>query len=462
MHQELGASMANGTETPTRRAMGMALAAALLGWMFDGFEMGLFPLVGRPALKSLIGPEADQHFGLWFSAIMAMFLVGAACGGILFGWLGDRVGRVRAMVWSVATYAVFSGLCGFSQAPWQLAVLRFIASLGMGGEWALGVALVMEIWPAKFRPLLAGIIGAASNVGFLFIGLIGLGLTQVIDDLGGIFRAIGMPQAWVTPLLANSGWRLVLFIGATPAVLAFLIQVFVPESERWKHAAAGAPKNRVTDIFKGGLAKMALLGAVLGAVALLGTWGSVQWIPAWASKLSEEASRAAGSVGADVLVMAKAKSTAASLAQVASAAGAIVGCILGALFAQWTSRRIGYLALCVGSLATCQYLFRAPAELGWSFFGMVFLVGGLTAAFYGWLPLYLPELFPTRIRATGQGFAFNAGRVLAAVGTVGSGGLLTLFSEDYAAAGAITSMVYLLGIIFIWFCPETKNRPLPE
>jgi MFS family permease len=443
--------MTDTPQSPTRGAMAMALVAALLGWMFDGFEMGLFPLVGRPALKELIGPSGDQYYGWWFAAIMAMFLVGAACGGLLFGWLGDRIGRVRAMVWSVATYAVFSGLCGFSQAPYQLAILRFIASLGMGGEWALGVALVMEIWPSRFRPMLAGIIGAASNVGFLLIALIGLALTQVIDDLGGVLRAVGMPQAWITPLLANSGWRLLLFLGATPAVLALLIRLWVPESTRWKHAAATAPKNRVSDIFKGGLAKVALMGAVLGAIALLGTWGSVQWIPAWADKMSKVLPPGAH--------FAK---TATSLTQIASASGAIIGCILGALFAQWTSRRIGYFTLCVLSLATCQYIFRAPAELGWPFFLMVFAVGGLTAAFYGWLPLYLPELFPTRIRATGQGFAFNSGRVLAAAGTLGSGGLLTLFSEDYAAAGAITSLVYIIGIIFIWFCPETKGKPLPE
>jgi len=321
----------------------------------------------------------------------------------------------------------------------------------MGGEWALGVALVMEIWPSRFRPMLAGIIGAASNVGFLAIGLVGLGLSQVIDDLGGVLLSVGLPQAWVTPLLANSGWRLILFIGATPAVLAVLIQICVPESARWKHAAATAPKNRVSDIFKGGLAKVALLGALLGAIALLGTWGSVQWIPSWANKMSKVLPPDAH--------FAK---TATSLTQIASAGGAIIGCILGALFAQWTSRRIGYFTLCVLSLATCQYIFRAPAELGWPFFLMVFAVGGLTAAFYGWLPLYLPELFPTRIRATGQGFAFNSGRVLAAAGTIGSGGLLTLFNEDYAAAGAITCLVYILGMVVIWFCPETKGKPLPE
>src|SRR6185436_9636659 len=139
--------MASSPESDTKGRT-MALVAAFLGWMFDGLEMGLFPLAGRPALKELLRSSgSDGDIGPWFAGIIA---------GVLFGWLGDRVGRVKAMVWSVATYSVFSGLCGFVTAPWQLGVLRFIASLGMGGEWALGVALISEIWPAKSRPLLSG------------------------------------------------------------------------------------------------------------------------------------------------------------------------------------------------------------------------------------------------------------------------------------------------------------------
>src|SRR5258707_5804777 len=150
------------------RGRWMALTAALLGWLFDGLEMGLFPLVARPALKELLPPGADGkvadgEVALWFAGATAAFLVGAATGGVLFGWLGDRLGRVRAMTLSVLTYAVFSGLCGLANSPEQIAILRFVSALGMGGEWALGVALVMEIWPDNSRALLAGLIGAAAN-----------------------------------------------------------------------------------------------------------------------------------------------------------------------------------------------------------------------------------------------------------------------------------------------------------
>ena len=141
--------------TATGRGKWMVLLAALLGWLFDGFEMGLFPGISRPALIDLLGftgpitPEQENAIGLWFSLATAAFLVGAATGGVLFGWVGDRLGRVRAMTLSILTYALVSGVGGFAQAPWQIVAVRFIAALGMGGEWSLGVALVMEVWGGR-------------------------------------------------------------------------------------------------------------------------------------------------------------------------------------------------------------------------------------------------------------------------------------------------------------------------
>src|SRR6516164_6295185 len=132
--------MDSSVDSNISRGRWMALAAALLGWMFDGLEQGLFPLVARPALMDLLGSSEEGRIGLWFSVATAGFLVGAATGGVLFGWLGDRIGRVRAMMLSILTYAVFSGVCGLSQVAWQIAGLRFLSALGMGGEWSLGVA----------------------------------------------------------------------------------------------------------------------------------------------------------------------------------------------------------------------------------------------------------------------------------------------------------------------------------
>src|SRR5262245_21600617 len=156
------------------RGQWLVLIAAFLGWMFDGVEQGVFPLVARPALQDLLGVNADALIGPWMGYITALFLVGAACGGLCFGWLGDRLGRVRAMILSILAYSLFTGCCYFVKAPWQLGFFRFLAAVGMGGEWSLGVALVMECWPERRRPLLAGAIGAAANVGFGLVGGLGV------------------------------------------------------------------------------------------------------------------------------------------------------------------------------------------------------------------------------------------------------------------------------------------------
>ena len=165
--------MSSPATPPTSQRLFAVLAAAFLGWMFDGLEMGIFPIVARPALQQMQATAGaavtDAFVGDWMGIITATFLIGAALGGVVFGWLGDRIGRVRAMNLSILVYSVFTALIWFAQTPWHLAIARFVGALGMGGQWSLGVALVMEVWPEKHRPMLAGVIGAAANVGFALI-----------------------------------------------------------------------------------------------------------------------------------------------------------------------------------------------------------------------------------------------------------------------------------------------------
>jgi MFS family permease len=429
------------------RGQWLTLLAALLGWMFDGFEMGIFPLVARPALIDVMGLKEDARLAteassaaereaakrrvdgetnLWLGRATAAFLFGAALGGWFFGWLGDRLGRVNAMAASVLTYAAFTGLCGLAQEAWHFAALRFLSALGMGGEWALGVALVMESWPTSARPLLAGLIGAAGNVGYLLTVV----PVKALEASGSAMDA--------------GGWRWCLGLCVLPALLTFLLRMFVPESEKWKHAVAEAPRPRLADIFTPALWRRSVLAALLGSVALVGTWGSVQWIPPWVKART----------GRQDLT---------DLAQMCSAFGAILGCLVGAIVGHRLGRRVVYFSLCVGSLLICALLFRWLPEVNWLFFVVVFLTGALTASFYGWLPLYLPELFPTRVRATGQGFGFNAGRVIAAFGALFTGYLTKeVFGGDFARAGATISLVYLIGMAIVWLAPETGGQPLPE
>ena len=495
------------------RGKWMALIAALLGWMFDGFEIGLFPLIGRPALEDLLGlPAGDKIVSQWFGVIIAVFLLGAATGGVFFGWLGDRLGRVRAMSLSILTYAVFTGLCGFATEAWHIAVLRFIASLGMGGEWALGVALVTELWPDRSRAFLAGLIGAAANVGFLLVALISLVMGELLVEIHNLLMAIGLPPEMVEQLLANSGWRFLMIVGAFPAVLVFFIRLFVPESKRWEHekergatshwanrdltgvviGAVGAgliiylwspmgeksiqewlrrfgtllglviaiigfmyPVMRYLaraqsagTMVPGSLAmvrRRMLLGAALAGVALLGTWGIVQWTVGWASELAgKELPRAK------------------EYTQIALAIGAIIGTIAAALTGDWLGRRPTYAILCILSIGSCLMLYQTNNSFNNSFLFWSFVVGATTASFYGWFPLYMPELFPTSVRATAQGFAYNFGRVIAAIGGLQTATLMGMWDNSFPKAGSVLSAIYLLGTVIIWFGPETKGKPLPD
>jgi MFS transporter, SHS family, sialic acid transporter len=487
----------------------MALTAALLGWMFDGFEMGLFPLIGGPALNDLLGPSSAAQATQWFGAIIAVFLVGAATGGVFFGWLGDRVGRVRAMALSIFTYAVFTGLCGFATEAWHIAALRFVASLGMGGEWSLGVALVNEIWPNKSRALIAGLIGAAANLGFLMVGLLSIGLLRFIGAVEGLLLGIGMPNAMVSRLLANSGWRFLMISGALPALMVFFIRLFVPESKKWEHerargatshwsngdligvsvgclasiaiiwswSPAGTGPGTAAIITAAGVAaalwgflfpvrrylaraisagslapqqrrlviKHMLLGAGLAGVALLGTWGSIQWAPRWAFQLEPDPRRYAR-----------------EYTQISSALGAIVFPIIAGVVAGKFGRRITYAVLCAGSILSCLMLYQGNDRFDNFFLLSIFLAGGITAAFYGWFPLYLPELFPTVVRATGQGFSYNFGRILAAVGGLQTATLMGFFGGSFPMAGSVLTVFYAVGLVIIWLGPETLGKQLPE
>jgi MFS family permease len=502
------------------RGRWMALTAALLGWMFDGLEMGLFPQVARPSLLDLLGPGNEAKIGQWIAVATASFLVGAATGGVLFGWLGDRLGRVRAMTLSVLTYAIFTGLCSVAAAPWHLAALRFVSALGMGGEWSLGVALVMEVWPNQSRAFLAGLIGAAANVGYLLVGVLMLGLGLVLDALPSWFATVGISESVTNKLTAFSGWRLLMMTGAVPALLTFFIRLFVPESHRWEEERArGATSHwAARDLMGVGLGASAaiaiiylwtadfswpislsgsvlaliivtlgylypavrylqrlairgdhaadawqptvrrmLLAACLSGVPLLGTWAAIQWAPAWADQLANPTGTDGRSeVGAPGVPEAKAYT------QICMSTGAIVGTIAAAFLGDWLGRRISYSLLCLASLGSVLLFFLGNKTFGPLFLVTVFLAGGISASFYGWLPLYLPELFRTRVRATGQGFSFNFGRIIAAVGALQTGQLMGLFGGKYPVACSIMSLIYLVGLALIWLAPETRGKPLPE
>jgi len=407
----------------------LILIVAMLGWMFDGLEMGLFPIAARPALIDLmhLGNDAgmvgtqEAAIAQWISYLVALFLVGAACGGLLFGWMGDRVGRVRSMALSIMVYSVFTAGCYFATAPWQLGVFRFLAALGMGGEWALGVALVVESWPDRFRPLLAGLIGAAGNLGYLLIAVLAMTFE-------------------VTP----DSWRWTMLIGAFPAVLALIVITMIPESQRWKESVKQAAAKPIREIFTTRLVWPTLLATAFASIALIGSWAAVNgFLPSWADQLAGPENPHAKAV-----------------VQFVTCTGCLTGCLLAALLGTRIGRRPTFFCLCLASLLICGVLFRVLDEYNTLFLVMAGLAGCATGSFYGWFPLYLPELFPTRVRTTGQGLCYNFGRILAAIAALTTGHLMQLFDGSYARACGTITLVYLFGMVLIWFAPETKGKPL--
>ena len=362
---------------------------------------------------------------------------------------------------------------------------------------------------------MAGLIGAAGNIGYLLVAVIGLGLSGLVGELASTLDWFGVPPSTVEILTRNQGWRILMILGTTPALLTFLIRLFVPESERWLHEQrSGATNYWATYDLAGvlvgatgpalivylwayphstfvrtlgtllGLAvatagytypvlrylqrqaeaigdkhasswptlRRLLLAAGLSGVALLGTWGAVQWAPSWADQLT------GGQTNAKYYT------------QMSAAAGAVLGTVLAAILGDLLGRRLTYAFFCVASIVSLLVLYQGNAHYGSGLLISVFFVGLCTASFYGWLPLYLPELFSTRIRATGQDFGFNFGRILAAVGTLQTGSLFAksiqlgpwTFTGGYPTACSAMSAIYLLGIVLILFAPETRGRGLPD
>jgi MFS family permease len=371
---------------------------------------------------------------------------------------------------------------------------------------------------------LAGVIGSAANLGYLMIAAVGLGLSALITDLHKSLLGIGIGPETADWLVHNQGWRLLMLFGALPALLTLLIQLFVPESHRWQaEQKKGTTSNwRTADLFGvlvgavGAVGLIALwavdglslsiriplsiaalavvtagylypivrfvkraersaadadvlapagltaaeqtsgtpsaLGAIIGrlllaaslsGVALLGTWASVQKAPTYADQITNGQARVR------------------EYTQITTASGAVVGCMIAALMGDWLGRRPTYMLLCFGSIISIAGLYLLNDEFGPSYLCWAFAAGTITAAFYGWLPLYLPELFRTKVRATGQGFGYNFGRIIAAVGVLQLPVVMRQLDVGWQGACTAMSAIYLVGLAIIWLAPETKGRPLP-
>lgn len=335
-----------------------------------------------------MGPNfTDAAAGDWFARYTASLMLGAAIGGIALGSLGDRIGRTRAMAVSILFYSAFAGLGGFVARQEEMLVLRFLVGLGVGGMWPNGVVLVSECWPRASRPVVAGIMGAGINFGILL-------LSQIA-------------RSW--PITSES-WRWIFRLAALLAALGIFVLLALPESPRWlaarrRGAAGKAPeKPPVASLFRSPLLGRTAAGIVLASIPLVGAWAASKWMIPWADKVAS-----AEQPGYKAVV------------QGWWALGATLGSFAGAQVAAWLGRRLSYFLVSLGTTALTIAMFQLSAPLEPTFLPIVFAQGLVATLFFGWLPLYLPELFPTRVRSTGSGLAMNSGRFATALGVLVSG-----------------------------------------
>ncbi len=389
--------------------------------VFDGVELGLMPIASLSVSQSLLGEAFTPTLGGdWFARFTAALMLGAAVGGIALGSLGDRIGRTRAMGVSILFYSVFAALGGWVQTQEQMLVLRFLVGLGVGGLWPNGIALVAECWSSAKRPLVSGAMMAGLNSGILL-------LSQL---------------ARIWPVTADS-WRWIFYLAGAPALLGIFVLLVLPESPRWR-ATVGVVKARSTplrELFSPHLIRFTLFGIAVSAIPMIGAWSASKWMIPWADQ-----------VAGQTYVGYKAAT------QGFWALGAVIGSFVGAQLAAWWGRRVSYFLISLGAVSLTGTMFLLTAPLRPEFHVIVFAQGLVSTLFFGWLALYLPELFPTHVRATGSGLAYNSGRFATAVGVLLAGFLFTALGGDYARVGAICAIVYAGGAIVIWFAPQTSDE----
>jgi len=395
--------------------------AAWLGWLFDGLDMHLYVLVAAPFVAELLGvaSEKDPKVGYYSSWIQAAFLIGWALGGGFFGRIADRLGRSRALMLTILTYAMFTGLSFFAQTWWQLLIFRFLAALGIGGEWAVGASLLSETWPRRWRPWMAAVLQTGVNLGVMLAGL-------------------------ATFLLAKYPNRTVFLVGVLPAFLVLWIRRAVPEPEEWQgakrrfaHAEPG-----FLELFRGSVRRTTVLTLLVCALALTAHWAFLFW---YLQHLRNHPDLSGWSDSAKGQMVSKV----VWLVTMAS----IAGNFLAALLARWLNYRRAIACLCLAyslSMLTTYCVARDRESL-WYGYAAIGLCQGVFALF----TMYMPPLFPTLLRTTGAGFCYNFGRIAAGLGTVFFG----LFSPgDYRLALLYAGFLFLPAAGVAWILPEPPDE----
>lgn len=388
-----------------------ALFAAQLGWMLDATDFLLFNF----ALLSIRAEFKLTNQQVTLPVMSA--LIASAVGGIVFGRIADRIGRVRAMSFSILLYSLATAGMASSQNLWQLVAWRVLVGLGMGGEWSAGSVLVAETWPAKHRAKAMGIMQSGWAIGAL------------------------IAAALAALVLEPFGWRVLFLLGAAPALLAFAVRRTVEEPKIWRERVE---TSRWSEIFSPQYRRRVILATLVAASVLLAFWGVTTWLPAFLATPVAE-----GGAG---LTMTK-----GALWLIVLQVGAFFGYITFGWFADRIGRRPAFTFFMIAATVVVPlFAFGARSTVTLLLVGP--LVGYFAHGYFSMFGAMLAELFPTRIRASAQGFCYNTGRLVSVAAPLGIGAAATKYGLGFAIA--CDAVFFALGAALIWLLPETKGTEL--
>jgi len=394
--------------------------AAWLGWFFDGLDLHLYTLVATVFVAELLMvKEADPDVALYGSYIQAAFLLGWALGGAFFGIIGDRLGRSRTLVLTILTYALFTGLSFFAQNWWQLMIFRFLAALGIGGEWAVGASLLSETWPKQWRPWIAAVLQCAVNFGIL-AAIVAVYFLQQVE---------GYEPRWV------------FLIGVLPAFVTLWIRKEVPETAEWSAEKGKQAPPSMMGLFGRDIRRTTFIASTICAISLTGHWCFMFWQQAFIRSHPEVIARS----------LDKAEVVATALFCVISAS------VVGNFASGWAAQRFGYrraLAAFFGAyFILMASTFICPWSLGVTY--ALYAAVGFCQGVFGLFTMALPPLFPTLLRTTGAGFSYNIGRVFAAAGTVFFG----IFAKpaDFSAVLLYAAVLFLPAAVLACWLPQAPE-----
>jgi MFS family permease len=413
--------MSEESQKPLDRHAWNVLILVTIFWIADGYDTFVLLITARPTLRDILPPEALPQFSTYLGVLVAITLAGWATGGILGGWLGDRLGRRKTMIAGILLYSVATTLSAATSSLIPFALTRFFTGIGIGAEWGVGTSLLQEVWPEKWRTKGAGLLQSGFSIGGVLIS--------------GVWILVGSTL--------GLSWRWMYLFGIIPLIILAFVHKSIPESTRWaKQRSHGAEQA----LFGTPALRRNLIGALLVSISITGGWWAVaSFLPTFVSSLAKDPRDAAFYAG-----------WAGTLYNI----GEIAGCIIFGFLAESWGRRSATVFYFVGSLIVVPVVFLGLSTVGevtWAQLVAGYFTGGL----YSWYTVHTPELFPTRYRATAISIVFSGSRYLAMIGAITAGSLAAALG-GFGKVAVYFAPIYLIGIFAVLWLPETRGKGLPD